>query len=224
MKILAHAVPILVLLLTGYCSDAAAKEFVPAVAPAPADKPKADARKAEVEWGGKWWAATVVKTLGDKYYIHYDNDSADWDEWVGKDRIRFVGDRKAEPKVEVIWGERWWLATVLKTEGKRYYIRYDGWGDSSNEWVGKDRIYFPTGKAPDAKAADVRKAEVEWGGKWWPATVLKTEGGKYYIRYDGYSDNSNEWVGKERIRFPDKQTDSKNLKKQPKSPKEKDSK
>ena len=46
--------------------------------------------------------------------------------------------------------------------------------------------------------------EVEWGGKWYPAHVLKTEKDKWFIHYIGYPDNWNEWVTQERIRFPKK--------------------
>jgi hypothetical protein len=44
--------------------------------------------QAQVEWHGTWWAAEVVKTNGDRYYIHYTGWDNSWDEWVGPDRIR----------------------------------------------------------------------------------------------------------------------------------------
>jgi hypothetical protein len=44
--------------------------------------------QAEVEWGGTWWAAEVVNTNGDRYYIHYTGWANSRDEWVGPDRIR----------------------------------------------------------------------------------------------------------------------------------------
>lgn len=44
-------------------------------------------------------------------------------------------------------------------------------------------------------------AEVEWKGQWYPAEVLKKDGERYFIRYLGYDDTWNEWVGKERVRF-----------------------
>jgi hypothetical protein len=46
--------------------------------------------QAEVEWHGTWWAAEVVKTNGDRYYIHYTGWDKSWDEWVGPDRIRMT--------------------------------------------------------------------------------------------------------------------------------------
>ena len=42
----------------------------------------------EVEWHGTWWAAEVVQTNGDRYYVHYTGWDNSWDEWVGPDRIR----------------------------------------------------------------------------------------------------------------------------------------
>jgi hypothetical protein len=44
--------------------------------------------QAQVEWHGTWWAAEVVKTNGDRSYIHYTGWDNSWDEWVGPDRIR----------------------------------------------------------------------------------------------------------------------------------------
>jgi hypothetical protein len=46
---------------------------------------------AEVEWHGAWYPATVLKTQGERYYIHYVDDDDSWDEWVGRSRIRFLG-------------------------------------------------------------------------------------------------------------------------------------
>ena len=45
-----------------------------------------------------------------------------------------------------------------------------------------------------------RKAEVEWGGTWWPAEVLEARGNHYYIHYIGWSNSWDEWVSAYRIR------------------------
>ena len=45
----------------------------------------------EVEWGGTWWAAEVLKVRGNQYYIHYTGWSCSWDEWVSECRIRPCG-------------------------------------------------------------------------------------------------------------------------------------
>jgi len=44
--------------------------------------------QAEVEWHGTWYAAEVMQTNGDRYFIHYTGFANSWDEWVGPDRIR----------------------------------------------------------------------------------------------------------------------------------------
>ena len=51
---------------------------------------------------------------------------------------------------------------------------------------------------PGAKVA----VEVEWGRRWWPAEIVEQKGETYYIKYIGWSSSFNEWVGKDRIRFP----------------------
>ena len=42
--------------------------------------------------------------------------------------------------VEVFWGSRWYDATILKRDGERAFIHYDGWGSSFDEWVTPDRL------------------------------------------------------------------------------------
>ena len=42
--------------------------------------------------------------------------------------------------VEVYWGNRWWLATILKRDGQRAFIHYEGRNSASDEWVTPDRL------------------------------------------------------------------------------------
>jgi beta-lactamase regulating signal transducer with metallopeptidase domain len=46
----------------------------------------------KVEWEGDWYDAKVLKKEGNSWYVHYIDDDDSYDEWVGKDRIRFEGD------------------------------------------------------------------------------------------------------------------------------------
>ncbi|MES2571005.1 MAG: M56 family metallopeptidase [Verrucomicrobiota bacterium] len=55
---------------------------------APAFPPAAEKATIEVEWKGKWWPATVLKKEGERTLIHYVGFGAEWDEWVGADRLR----------------------------------------------------------------------------------------------------------------------------------------
>jgi len=48
------------------------------------------------------------------------------------------------------------------------------------------------------KAGD--KVMVEENGKWYPATILKTRPGEWYIHYDGYSSSYDLWIGSSRIK------------------------
>jgi hypothetical protein len=140
-------VALAIFLVAGASAARADAPHPPPATPLEKSPPATEAgTKAEVEWNGVWFPAQVIRTLQGRYYIHYENYGEEWDEWVGKDRIRFP-ENKPEQKVEVIWGEQWWPATVLRTMGRRYYIHYTGWGDDWDEWVGQDRIYFPTPKA-----------------------------------------------------------------------------
>jgi hypothetical protein len=43
-------------------------------------------------------------------------------------------------KVEIFWGNKWWPGVVVKREGQRAFVHYDGWSDSFNEWVTPDRV------------------------------------------------------------------------------------
>jgi hypothetical protein len=43
-------------------------------------------------------------------------------------------------EIEVEWKGSWYLATVIKTDGKKTHIHYVGYPNSEDEWVAKERI------------------------------------------------------------------------------------
>ena len=45
-------------------------------------------KQMEVEWGQRWWPASILQVQGTQYLIHYTGWASSWDEWVTKDRIR----------------------------------------------------------------------------------------------------------------------------------------
>lgn len=83
-------------------------------------------------------------------------------------------------------------AKVLEVTGGFHRIAFVGLPRRPEEWV-----------LPDSIVADPRSAaEVEWHGQWYPATVLKKEGDRHFIHYADHDESWDEWVTKERIRFP----------------------
>lgn len=101
-------------------------------------------------------------------------------------------------KVLVQWKNKWWKATVLQAEGDRFYISYDGYASSWDEWVGPERIRPRATSGGQFAPGDA--VRVKWKGSWWKAHVVQVQGNRYYISYDGYSSSWNEWVGPSRIR------------------------
>ena len=171
------------------------------------DKPPVN-RTAEVFWGSKWYPVQVLEEKDGKFFVHYDTYTDASNEWVTKDRVRFPAKVKEEVarKAEVEWAGTWYPSQVLEEKDGKFHIKYDGYGDNWNEWVGKERIRFAekpkkAEKPAPAKIAKQTKCEVLWSTTWYPAQVLETKDGKSYIKYDGYSDNWNEWVGPDRIRL-----------------------
>lgn len=44
------------------------------------------------------------------------------------------------------------------------------------------------------------KIEILWKGKYYPGKVLEVKDGKWFISYDGYGKEWNEWIGADRIK------------------------
>jgi hypothetical protein len=114
---------------------------------------------------------------------------------------------KAGQKVTVEFEGNWYPATVLRVQGGKYCIHYDDYDSSWDECVDRSRLgAAPAGvqqasqPAPSAKAAVGQKVSVEFEGNWYPATVLRIDGGKYCIHYDGYDASSDECVEADRLK------------------------
>ena len=97
--------------------------------------------------------------------------------------------QKVNEKVQIDHNGTWYDGKILKVnaaEGK-YYVGYDGWDDTWNEWVTADHLKgFATEapKTPLTKFAVGDKVEVEYGMIPEPATVLEVGENKYHIKYD----------------------------------------
>src|SRR5206468_9410557 len=110
----------------------------------------------------------------------------------------------------VAWGNSWWPAEALATDGDKTLIHYTGYGPESDEWVAADRtgVFSKDLPAPPTQPAQSpliqgtpAKGEllVEWGERWWPSDALRSEGDRVLIHYKGYGPEWDEWVTSERL-------------------------
>ncbi len=112
--------------------------------------------------------------------------------------------QKTNEKVQAEHNGTWYPATILKVNADEgtWYIKYDGWDDSWNEWVTKDRLKdFATEatKAPLTKFKVGDKVEVEYGMIPEPATVIEVGENKYHIKYDKTS-FGDKWVTEKQLK------------------------
>jgi len=90
--------------------------------------------KIEIESSGTWYAGSIKKVEGDKYFVTYADWGESWDEWVGMDRIKLLaqpaapaatGKYKVGDRVEVEYGMLPEPATVIEVGENKYHIKYD---------------------------------------------------------------------------------------------------
>ncbi len=91
---------------------------------------------------------------------------------------------------------QWYPVRILKTDGDRFLVHYQGWGAEWDEWLGPERLKLPE----FLRIAPGKSVMVEWAGKWYPAKVLKEDSGFHFIHYEGYGPEWDEWVASPRIR------------------------
>lgn len=100
--------------------------------------------------------------------------------------------QQVNEKVQVSHNGSWYDATILKVNAAEgtYFITYDGWSDSWDEWVTVDRIKgFEAKPAETPQSALTKykvgdKVEAEYGFVMEPATVIEVGENKYHIKYD----------------------------------------
>ena len=119
---------------------------------------------------------------------------------IGKEQVEAIT-AKSYPKgslIRVIWGSKEWDAKVLAVQDGFHWITYPGWEAYWNEWVMDDRIV-----GLKSEMAKIKRCEVKWKDQWYKARVLRKEKGRYYIHYEDFDNSWDEWVGNDRIRFPE---------------------
>lgn len=252
------------LLTCQYCQQV--HVFVP---PPPPERPGTVYKPGEsvaVEWGDHWWPATLLHAVGPhEWRVHFHGWHKQYDTVVGPSRIRHISqatrtrmslpigiaisgamlavtlavigvvtspsfpttlretfggkDADAQPAgarykegqaVDILYGSTWYPGRVLRVQGKRYEVSYDGWSQNWNEWVDESRLRPLTLPATDAASSKTATAQyavgdavqIEWRGSWFPGRVLEVTKGRYKISYDGYESSSDEWVDPGRLRPP----------------------
>src|SRR5204862_3319157 len=52
----------------------------------------------EVKWQGKWYPATITKSVEDYFYfVHYENEAGEDDEWITPERARVARAEGGKP-------------------------------------------------------------------------------------------------------------------------------
>lgn len=163
------------------------------------DRPKLKVgERYEIEWRkDQWFLATVTKSEGDYfYYVHYEGEEGDDDEWVTSNRARPApaGTKPKPPEFAALaprefvkgdavaarWRKSWYVATVTGVDAGVISVRYSD-GDTGS-LAAVDLL-------PIAKAAEVQAGErvlACWGGKplMVPGTVLSKSGKGCTVKWE----------------------------------------
>lgn len=107
--------------------------------------------------------------------------------------------QQVNEKVQIDHNGTWYDGKILKVEDGKYYVSYDGWSDSWNEWVDIDHIKGFAKSAPLSKFKVGDKVEVEYGMIPEPATVTEIGENKYHIKYDK-SVYGDKWVTEKQMK------------------------
>jgi len=107
--------------------------------------------------------------------------------------------QKVNEKVEIQHSGAWYPGKILKTEGDKYFVSYDGWDDSWNEWVTIENLRGFAKAQPLSKFKVGDHVEVEYGMVPEPATISEVGENKYHIKYDK-SVYGDKWVTEKEIK------------------------
>lgn len=114
-------------------------------------------RLVEVKVGSRWWKGKLMETRdgqGRIRWVQIGYDTPADDEWRAMESIREIGggevnglapattrsDFKVGDSCEVLWKEKFYPAKILEQRDNQYYVHYDGYNASWDEWVGLSRM------------------------------------------------------------------------------------
>lgn len=144
----------------------------------------------------QWYKSKIIGIENGKYKVHYFGWADSWDEVVTADRIRNSTDYDFGREVEVIQNGTWYRAILVDSRNGERLVSYIGYNE--DEWVRDERIRDTNSNWNETRYG--KRVEVLSRGKWYPARILESRNGEYYISYEGYSSSWNEWVKPDRMR------------------------
>lgn len=116
----------------------------------------------------------------------------------------FANAQQVGDKIQIESAGSWYPGKILDVNAQtsEYFISYDGWGDSFNEWVSKERIKGGAVAAPKANTGKFQvgdHVEVEYGMIPEPAIIIEVGENKYHIQYDKKA-FGDKWVTERQIK------------------------
>lgn len=114
-------------------------------------------RLVEAKYGTKWYKAKLMEEKDRQArvrWVQIGYDTADSDEWCDFNKVREIGGAplnglapataRSEFQIgdtcEVLWKNEFWPAKVLKRRDNEYFVHYDGYDSSWDEWVSLSRM------------------------------------------------------------------------------------
>lgn len=106
--------------------------------------------RAEVKWREKWYPAKILERKDGQSKVRWVTigwDTATSDEWVDDSRVRkgapannslpvsTAAEWAPGSKVKVKWGSDWYAAVIKKYDNGEYFVHYEGYEASDDEWV-----------------------------------------------------------------------------------------
>lgn len=92
--------------------------------------------------------------------------------------------QKVGEKIEIDHNGSWYKGKIEKAEGDKFYVSYDDWDETWNEWVTADKLRGYATKAPLTKFKVGDKVRVEYGMIPEPAKVIEVGENEYKIEYE----------------------------------------
>lgn len=151
---------------------------------------------------GKWYASEILdwkKDNGGLYYVHYVGWADKWNEWVNINHLRQI--TKPKLKVgghyEVLWGKKWYPATLTKTvEDYFYFVHYENENGEDDEWITPERARLPKDQAaPQPEFASLESkppvagmmVAAQYEKEWYRGEVASVKNGVVAMNWDDHT-------------------------------------